>query len=238
MEKPSEEQLHHLNQQFIGASAHEIIAHFLKEYRHRIAFASSMGAEDQVITHMMAGIDSNSRIFTLDTGRLFPETYEVIERTNARYGINIEIFFPEREQVEEMVNEKGVNLFYESIENRKLCCHIRKIVPLRRALHGMDAWISGLRRSQAVTRQNLQPVEWDSTFGLLKINPLIDWTEEQVWDFINKNNIPYNRLHDRGFRSIGCQPCTRAIAPGDDVRAGRWWWETPEQKECGLHLKK
>lgn len=137
-----------------------------------------------------------------------------------------------------MVNQKGVNLFYESIENRKLCCHIRKIVPLRRALQGMDAWISGLRRSQAVTRKNLQPVEWDSTFGLLKINPLIDWTEEQVWDFINKNNIPYNRLHDQGFRSIGCQPCTRAIAPGDDVRAGRWWWETPEQKECGLHPKK
>lgn len=238
MEKLSEGQLNELNRQFAGASAQELLSHFLQAYKHRIAFASSMGAEDQVITHMMAGIDSSSRIFTLDTGRVFPETYEVIERTNARYGLNIEIFFPEREQVEEMVNQKGVNLFYESIENRKLCCHIRKIVPLRRVLQGMDAWISGLRRSQAVTRKNLQPVEWDSTFGLLKINPLIDWSEEQVWDFINQNNIPYNKLHDQGFRSIGCQPCTRAIAPGDDVRAGRWWWETPEQKECGLHIKK
>ncbi|NCA85891.1 MAG: phosphoadenylyl-sulfate reductase [Clostridia bacterium] len=234
----SKEQLHQLNQRFAGTSAHEILEYFLKSYQHRIAFATSMGAEDQAITHMMAGIDRNSRIFTLDTGRLFQETYDAIERTNARYGINIEVFFPEREQVEKMVNEKGVNLFYESIDNRKLCCHIRKIVPLRRALQGMDVWISGLRRSQAVTRQNLQPVEWDCTFGLLKINPLIDWTEEQVWDFINKNNIPYNRLHDQGFRSIGCLPCTRAIAPGDDVRAGRWWWETPEQKECGLHPKK
>ncbi len=238
MEKLSEGQLNELNRQFAGASAQELLSHFLQAYKHRIAFASSMGAEDQVITHMMAGIDSSSRIFTLDTGRVFPETYEVIERNNARYGLNIEIFFPEREQVEEMVNQKGVNLFYESIENRKLCCHIRKIVPLRRVLQGMDAWISGLRRSQAVTRKNLQPVEWDSTFGLLKINPLIDWSEEQVWDFINQNNIPYNKLHDQGFRSIGCQPCTRAIAPGDDVRAGRWWWETPEQKECGLHIKK
>lgn len=238
MEKISKEQLHQLNQRFAGTSAHEILEYFLKSYQHRIAFATSMGAEDQAITHMMAGIDRNSRIFTLDTGRLFQETYDAIERTNARYGINIEVFFPEREQVEKMVNEKGVNLFYESIDNRKLCCHIRKIVPLRRALQGMDVWISGLRRSQAVTRQNLQPVEWDSTFGLLKINPLIDWTEEQVWDFINKNNIPYNRLHDQGFRSIGCLPCTRAISPGDDVRAGRWWWETPEQKECGLHPKK
>jgi phosphoadenosine phosphosulfate reductase len=238
MEKIPEEQLQELNQRFAGASADEILEYFLTSYRHRIAFATSMGAEDQVITHMMAEIDPGARIFTLDTGRLFQETYDTIERTNARYGIHIEVFFPEREQVEKMVNEKGVNLFYESIENRKLCCHIRKIVPLQRALQGMDVWISGLRRSQAITRQNLQPLEWDSTFGLLKINPLLDWTEEQVWEFINKNNIPYNRLHDQGFRSIGCQPCTRAIGPDDDVRAGRWWWETPEQKECGLHLKK
>ena len=238
MEKISEEQLDQLNHRFADAPAQEILSHFLGAHPNRIAFATSMGAEDQVITHMMAGIDRSSRIFTLDTGRLFQETYDAIEITNARYGINIEIFFPDREQVEEMVNKKGVNLFYESIENRKLCCHIRKTVPLRRALQGMDAWISGLRRSQAVTRKNLQPVEWDSTFGLLKINPLINWTEEQVWDFINKNNIPYNRLHDKGFRSIGCLPCTRAIGPDDDVRAGRWWWETPEQKECGLHVKK
>jgi phosphoadenosine phosphosulfate reductase len=238
MEKISEEQLHQLNQRFADAPAQEILSHFLSAYPNQITFATSMGAEDQVITHIMAGIDRSSRIFTLDTGRLFQETYDAIERTNARYGINIEIFFPDRQQVEEMVNKKGVNLFYESIENRKLCCHIRKTVPLRRALNGMDAWISGLRRSQAVTRKNLQPVEWDNTFGLLKINPLINWTEEQVWDFINKNNIPYNRLHDKGFRSIGCLPCTRAIDPDDDVRAGRWWWETPEQKECGLHVKK
>jgi phosphoadenosine phosphosulfate reductase len=137
--------------------------------------------------------------------------------------------------VEEMVNTKGINLFYESIENRKLCCHVRKIVPLRRALQGMDAWITGLRREQSVTRTGLKTVEWDEANGLIKINPLLEWSEAQVWDFIKSHDIPYNKLHDQGFPSIGCQPCTRAIAKGEDLRAGRWWWEMPDSKECGLH---
>ena len=231
------EKIEALNHKFASSGPKEVLAYFLETFKGKIAFASSMGAEDQVITQMMAGIDREAKIFTLDTGRMFPETYDIIDRTNARYKINIDIYFPEREQVENMVNEKGINLFYESIENRKECCHIRKIVPLKRALEGLDVWISGLRRSQSVTRKDVKLVEWDEGNGLIKLNPLIDWTEEQVWDYINENNIPYHKLHDKGFPSIGCQPCTRAIEPDEDVRAGRWWWELPEGKECGLHVK-
>lgn len=225
-----------LNERFINSTTHEVLEYFLKNYKNRIGFASSMGAEDQLLTEMIVGIDPSTRIFTLDTGRLFPETYDLIERTDARYKINIEVFFPEREQVEKMIAEKGINLFYESIENRRLCCHIRKIVPLKRALQGLDVWISGLRRSQSITRQDMKMVEWDEGNQLIKINPLLNWSEEEVWTYVKQNNIPYNPLHDQGFASIGCQPCTRAIQPGEDVRAGRWWWEKPENKECGLHL--
>lgn len=226
-----------LNEQFKSATANEVLDYFIKNYKGRIAFASSMGAEDQVLTEMIVKIDPLTRIFTLDTGRVFPETYELIEKTNARYKITIEIFFPEREQVEKMVAEKGINLFYESIENRKQCCHVRKIVPLKRALQGLDVWISGLRRSQSVTRTEIQMVEWDEGNHLIKINPLLNWEEEEIWAYIKEKNIPYNALHDQGFASIGCQPCTRAINPGEDVRAGRWWWENPDHKECGLHVK-
>lgn len=226
-----------LNNQFSSASAEEVLRYFVSEYKHKITFATSMGAEDQILTHMLVNIDPTVKIFTLDTGRLFPETYDLIARTNARYRINIRIFFPDWEQVEKMVNEKGINLFYDSIENRKYCCHIRKIVPLKRALKGMEVWITGLRRSQSVTRKEVQMVEWDESNGLIKLNPLINWTDEEVWNYIKSHDIPYNPLHDRGFTSIGCQPCTRAIAPGEDIRAGRWWWEQPENKECGLHLK-
>jgi phosphoadenosine phosphosulfate reductase len=232
-----EQQIDQLNAEFGAADTAHILDYFINTYNNKIAFASSMGAEDQVITQMIANINPKTKIITLDTGRMFPETYDLIERTNARYKINIEIYFPDRAQVENMVREKGINLFYESIENRKLCCHIRKIVPLQRALKGLDVWISGLRRSQSVTRKDLKLVEWDNNNQLIKINPLIEWTEDQVWHYIEKNNIPYNRLHDQGFPSIGCQPCTRAIEPGDDVRAGRWWWEQPDHKECGLHVK-
>lgn len=237
MDNNHAELIDNLNKKLEGAGTQEVLKYFLDRYKGNIAFASSMGAEDQVITQMMAGIDRKAKIFTLDTGRMFPETYDIIERTNARYKINIGIYFPDREQVENMVREKGVNLFYESIENRKQCCHIRKIVPLRRALNGLDAWISGLRRSQSVTRKDIRLVEWDEGNGLIKVNPLVDWTEEQVWDYIHEHNIPYNKLHDQGFPSIGCQPCTRAVEPGEDVRAGRWWWEMPDKKECGLHVK-
>ncbi|OYT13157.1 MAG: phosphoadenosine phosphosulfate reductase [Bacteroidetes bacterium 4572_114] len=196
-----------------------------------------MGAEDQVLTEMIASIDNKARVFTLDTGRMFAETYDVIDRTNARYKINIEVFFPERQQVEEMVKQKGINLFYDNIENRKQCCHIRKMVPLKRALQGLDVWISGLRKSQLVTRENLNVVEWDEKNGMIKLNPLIEWGEQQVWDYIEMKNIPYNNLHKQGFPSIGCQPCTRAVQPGEDIRAGRWWWENAGHKECGLHVK-
>ncbi len=232
------EQVDLLNQRFGLSDTTEVLEYFLTHFKGKVAFASSLGAEDQVITEIMASIDPASRIFTLDTGRMFPESYDVIERTIARYKIKIGIFFPDRAAVEKMVNKEGINLFYDSIENRKLCCHIRKIEPLNRALEGLDVWISGLRRSQSVTRTEIKLVEWDENHKMIKVNPLINWTEEQVWDYIKLKNIPYNRLHDQGFPSIGCQPCTRAVQPGEDVRAGRWWWEEEHHKECGLHLKK
>lgn len=215
----------------------EVIKLFLEKYNDKIAFSSSLGAEDQVITDMISKIDKSAKIFTLDTGRLFPETYDLIDRTSKRYGMPIQVYFPDAHQVEDMVKEKGINLFFESIENRKLCCHIRKIEPLKRAFKGLDVWICGLRRDQSVTRTDVQLVEWDEANGLIKLNPLVEWTEEQVWDYIKTNKVPYNRLHDQGFPSVGCQPCTRAIVEGEDLRAGRWWWENPETKECGLHAK-
>lgn len=224
-----------LNTKLSGLTPEDVLKYFLIEYKGKIALSSSLGAEDQVLTHMICDIDKNTKIFTLDTGRMFPETYKLVERTNTRYKVKINIFFPDYKQVEEMVNEKGMNLFYESVENRKMCCHIRKIEPLKRAFKDLDVWICGLRKDQSITRVNNQLIEWDEQNGLIKINPLIDWSEQQVWDYIRKNNIPYNDLHDKGFPSIGCQPCTRAILPEEDVRAGRWWWEQPDKKECGLH---
>lgn len=227
-----------MNKRFSGAGPEEVLSFLLKKYGSELVFSSSLGAEDQVITHMLAGIDKQARIFTLDTGRLFPETLDLLDNTNKRYDISIKVYFPDAAKVENMVNRKGINLFYESIENRKECCHIRKILPMKRALKDAKIWISGLRSEQSVTRKDLALAEWDNNFNLIKISPLRSWNEQQVWDFIESNNIPYNKLHDRGFPSIGCQPCTRAIEPGEDIRAGRWWWELPEMKECGLHSKK
>ena len=227
-----------LNDRFAESTVEEVLQYFLNEYKGRIAFASSLGAEDQVLTHMIREIAPDTKIFTLDTGRMFQETYDLIDRTNARYKMKMEIYFPDYKQVENMVNDKGMNLFYESVENRKLCCHIRKIEPLHRALEGCDIWITGLRKEQSVTRNNNNLLELDeNNHGRLKLNPLINWSEDEVWDFINKHKVPYNTLHDQGFPSIGCLPCTRAVQPGEDVRAGRWWWEMPEHKECGLHQK-
>jgi len=231
------ERIDDLNAKFQEATVGEVLSWFLKEFKGKIALSSSLGAEDQVLTQMVTGIDKEATVFTLDTGRLFPETYDLIHRTNSKYGIKVKVYFPEASRVEEMVGEKGINLFYESIENRKLCCHIRKIEPLKRAFKELDVWICGLRREQSVTRQNIKLVEWDEANGLIKLNPLIDWTEKDVWDYINENKVPYNPLHDKGFPSIGCQPCTRAIMEGEDVRAGRWWWENPDTKECGLHKR-
>lgn len=224
-----------LNERFSGKQPEEVLAFFLEEYKGHIALASSLGIEDQVLTAMICRIAPSTQIFTLDTGRLFPETYSLIERTNMTYGIKIHLFFPDYHEVEKMVNESGVNLFYESIEKRRMCCHVRKLEPLKRAFSGLKVWICGLRHEQSVTRTDNRMVEWDEKNGLLKLNPLIDWTEEQTWAYIRQHGVPYNKLHDQGFPSIGCQPCTRAVKPGEDVRAGRWWWESPEHKECGLH---
>lgn len=234
---PYTELLHSFNTQFANASAEKILSHFLVAYKNKIALASSLGAEDQVLTDMIIKTDATTKIFTLDTGRLFPETYSLIDRTNLHYGIKIDVYFPDSTQVETMVKNKGINLFYESIENRKECCHTRKIAPLKRALQGLDMWICGLRREQSITRNDMQVVEWDASNNMLKLNPLINWSEQDVWDYLKKLHIPYNKLHDKNFPSIGCQPCTRAIEAGQDVRAGRWWWEDPEHKECGLHKK-
>jgi phosphoadenosine phosphosulfate reductase len=224
-----------LNEQWNGLEVQEILEKALALFGSKITFATSLGAEDQIITFLLSKTDKSANIITLDTGRVFPETYDLLHRTVNRYGIAIKSYAPDTAQLEEMVNSKGINLFYESIENRKLCCHVRKIVPLRRALQGMDAWITGLRREQSVTRTDLKIVEWDAANGLIKINPLLEWSEEHVWAFIKSYDIPYNKLHDQGFPSIGCQPCTRAIEKGEDLRAGRWWWEMPDSKECGLH---
>jgi phosphoadenosine phosphosulfate reductase len=226
-----------LNAQFEGKSAQEIVNYFVKEFKGRIALSSSLSIEDQVLTHMVVQADPTARIFTLDTGRLFPETYNLIDRTNEAFGINIEVFFPNYEAVQQMVKEEGINLFYNSIESRHRCCQVRKLEPLARAFKGTDAWICGLRREQSVTRKNMQTVEWDSMHDKVKINPLIAWSEEDVWNYIREHHIPYNKLHKKGFPSIGCQPCTRAIEPGEDIRAGRWWWENPEHRECGLHQR-
>ena len=223
------------NKEFRKAGPEKIIGFFAGHFKGEIVFASSLGAEDQVIIQMLSETDPPVPAFTLDTGRLFPETYALLEKTRERYPVRLDIYFPDAARVENMVREKGINLFYKSIENRKLCCHIRKNEPIARALDGKKAWISGLRREQAVTRISILPVEWDNRNNRIKINPLFDRTEKQVWDFIKANNIPYHELHDQGFPSIGCQPCTRAVKPGEDIRAGRWWWEEPESKECGLH---
>lgn len=226
-----------INQLLQGKTAEEVITWFLKDFDGKVALSTSLGAEDQALTYMISQTDKAAHIFTLDTGRLFPETYDLIDLTSKKYGISIRVMFPDAARVEAMVNEKGINLFYDSIENRKLCCNLRKIEPLKRAFSGLDAWICGLRRDQSVTRKEMQLVEWDENNGLIKVNPLIDWTEEQLWSYLKSNFIPYNKLHDAGFPSIGCQPCTRAVMPGEDVRAGRWWWENPETKECGLHKR-
>lgn len=202
-----------------------------------IGFATSLGAEDQVLTDIISRINPDFNIFTLDTGRLPEETYNTIVSTMSRYNVKIEILFPDKEQVEKMLNEYGPNLFYRSVDLRKKCCEVRKIEPLKRKLKTLKAWITGIRREQSVTRKEINKVEWDKAFGLYKVNPLIDWPTEKVWSYIREHNVPYNLLHDRNYPSIGCAPCTRGVKEGEDIRAGRWWWENPENKECGLHRK-
>jgi len=226
-----------LNQQFERTSPEEVLRFFLAEYQGKIALSSSLSIEDQVLTDLIVKIDKTTKIFTLDTGRLFPETYSLIEKTNMLYGIKLDVFFPDYQEVEKLVKNEGINLFYNGIEQRKSCCRVRKLEPLKRAFKGLDVWICGLRREQSITRQDVQLVEWDEANQLIKLNPLINFTEEEVWAYIKEYSVPFNKLHKQGFPSIGCQPCTRAVLPGEDIRSGRWWWEDPEHKECGLHRR-
>jgi phosphoadenosine phosphosulfate reductase len=207
-------------------------------FGNKIAKASSFGPEDSVVTDMIIKVNPKARFFTLDTGRLNQETYDVMDAIAKKYNINFEVMFPETLAVEEMVRTKGINLFYDSVDNRKLCCEIRKVRPLNKILSTLDAWVTGLRRDQNENRSQASMVELDHLHGgIVKINPIIDWTWEQVISYIKERNLPYNKLLDKGFTSIGCEPCTRAIKPGENLRAGRWWWESDTHKECGLHMK-
>ena len=217
-------------------SAHEGLR-WVAENFHKSKLASSFGEEDQIITQLIASQHLPIGIFTLDTGRLFQETYDLIDLTRSNYKIDIDVLFPEATEVEKYVRDKGINGFYNSVENRKECCGIRKIHPLNRALACADIWITGLRKSQSANRQLMQKVEWSPEYNLIKYNPLFDWSDEDILQYIEAHKVPVNTLHKKGFPSIGCAPCTRAIAPGEDLRAGRWWWEGTA-KECGLHETK
>jgi len=218
--------------------ARDVLAHALAIIGpDRLAIASSFGAEDVVLIDLLASLEARPRVFTLDTGRLPQETYDLMDQVRRRYGIEIEVYFPDAERVETMVRTKGLNLFYESIENRSECCGVRKVEPLGRAIATLDAWVTGLRRDQIVTRVETAKIAADPAHpGVWKVAPLADWTSDGVWDYIREHDLPYNALHDRGYPSIGCAPCTRAVEAGEDERAGRWWWERPEERECGIHF--
>lgn len=230
------QRIEQLNDKAKDLNAQQIIQLAASEFGGRVKFASSLGEEDQVITDIIARVAPTIGVFTLDTGRLYQETYDLLAKTQKKYdNLRFQVYFPDAKAVEEMVQAKGINLFYESIDNRKMCCGVRKVEPLKRALADTDAWIVGLRREQAVTRGGIQIFEWDNANQRIKVNPLADWTLEQVHQYIKEHKVDVNPLHAQGFISIGCAPCTRAVKPGEDIRAGRWWWENPEQKECGLH---
>lgn len=233
----TEQELTTLNERFESASPQEILRWADRRFGDKLALMSSFGLEDVALFDMLWRLNPKARVMTLDTLRLPTETYTVMDRIQARYETRIESFTPNIEAVADMVQERGHNLFYMSIENRKLCCQVRKVEPLNRALSGLDAWVTGLRRDQGMARGNTQIVEWDQAHRNYKVNPLANWTFDEVQKYVLANNVPYNELHDRGYPSIGCAPCTRATQPGEDLRAGRWWWEIdPDAKECGLHV--
>lgn len=223
------EELAHLNSLSASAGLEWVSRRFTK-----VRFSTSLGEEDQAITHLIAVKELPISVFTLDTGRMFQETYDLLHLTRLHYKIPLQVYFPDNTQVEDYVQRNGINGFYDSIENRKQCCHIRKVVPLKRALQGAEVWITGLRQAQSANRVAMQRAVWDDDYKLIKYNPIFDWSDDQLHEFIGANKIPVNTLHKKGYPSIGCAPCTRAIMPGEDARAGRWWWES-SAKECGLH---
>ncbi len=207
------------------------------EYRN-VCYANSLGAESVVLTDLIWEAVPQIEIFSIDTGRLFPETYDLIERLQQRYGRTMRIYYPDAADLEGWVGENGINGFRDGIEQRRACCAIRKVEPFRRAVSGCGAWVTGIRRGQSPSRALASPVEWDGVYGLHKVSPLLNWSDEEIWSFIRKKRLPYNRLHDSGFPSIGCAPCTRAVQPGEDARSGRWWWEREGARECGLHPRR
>lgn len=224
-----------LNQSAKDMTPEQIIRLSAKEFNQRLVFASSLSEEDQVITDMISKVAADIAIFTLDTGRLFQETLELLAKNQKRYPMTFKVYYPDNEAVENMVRNHGINLFFESVANRKLCCGIRKVEPLKRALRDADAWICGLRRTQSTTRSNLEIFEWDEINEKIKISPLAEWKLKDVRHYIKENKVDVNPLHKKGFVSIGCACCTRAVKKGEDIRSGRWWWEELEQKECGMH---
>ena len=226
-----------LNEDYSNKSPEEVLKWTLDNLHPGVALASSFGAEDVVVIDMLAMINPDARVFTLDTGRLNQETYDIMDDIRNRYKMNIEVMFPNQDEVQQMVRMNGMNLFFRSRENRKLCCGIRKVHPLTNMLSTLEGWITGIRADQTQNRSDSAKFKIDGQFGgILKVNPIIDWTWEMVWDYIKANKVPYNKLHDKGYPSIGCEPCTRPIKPGEDLRAGRWWWENESDKECGLHM--
>ncbi|MEO8174922.1 MAG: phosphoadenylyl-sulfate reductase [Sediminibacterium sp.] len=235
MEAPSTQTIQQLNTQIESVSITEALAILSAAFPGKTTFSSSFSFEDQLITHTILQSELPISIFTLDTGRLFAETYSVWNSTNTRYNTHIKAYYPDQSELESFVERNGPNSFYESVENRKSCCQIRKVEPLKRALAGNDVWITGLRAEHSAVRHGLQQLEWDAVNQVIKFHPLLFWTTDEVRSYIDQHNIPYNPLHDRGFVSIGCAPCTRAIKAGEDFRAGRWWWEDNSKKECGLH---
>lgn len=220
-----------------GYTSLQILQYIPGQFSGSIVFSTSFGQEDQVITDMIFTNNLPVTVFSIDTGRLFHETLRTLNKTLEKYKKPVNVYFPDRDDVETLVSKKGPFSFYLSVENRKECCHIRKVVPLKRALHGASCWVTGLRADQSAARKDLKIFEWDENYQLVKCNPLIKWSLGEVQTYLKENNVPYNILHDKGFISIGCEPCTRAVKPGEDIRAGRWWWEDNTKKECGLHDK-
>ncbi len=224
-----------LLKEFSNKSEIDLLRFFFREYGRRIALASSLSVEDQVLTDMILKISPEARIFVIDTGRLHQETYDVLAETLKIYPNNIEVYFPDAGEVEDMVNKYGPNLFYESVKLRKLCCEVRKVNPLHRVFSSLDCWVTGLRREQSKSRLSVKEIEADETNHIIKVNPIAYWTIDMVWEYIRVNEIPYNVLYNKNYKSIGCTPCTRSVGKGEDIRSGRWWWEKKYSKECGMH---